>query len=94
MSLLSLINAGNIALVATLILISSFKNVFAKGAVILVASLFIKFRAGFDPSNIAFFAALVLGALLQEKLPFARGLNVFISLVASFAAFNAYLLFL
>jgi hypothetical protein len=93
MSLLSLVNAGNIALIAVLWLVSFFKNVFAKTAAILIAALFVKFRSGFDPSNVAFLAALALGAILQEKLPFARGINVLISIIVSFAAFNAFLLF-
>jgi len=91
MSLLSLVNAGNAALLVTLLVISSFKDIFAKAAVVLFVALFVKFRAGFDPENIAFLVSLALGAFLEEKLPFAKGLNVALSLILSFIAFNAYL---
>ncbi|MFA5052535.1 MAG: hypothetical protein WC565_00520 [Parcubacteria group bacterium] len=91
MSLLSLINAGNIALVAALLVVSFFKSPFVKGIIILAIALFVKFRSGFDVTNIVFLASLILGTILEEKLPFARGLNVFLSIVISFAIMNAYL---
>ena len=91
MSLLSLVNAGNIAFLTALLVIFSFKNVFLKAVVVLFVAVFVKFRSGFDPANIAFLIALVIGAILEEKLPFAKGMNVALSILISFIAFNAYL---
>ncbi|MFA4999490.1 MAG: hypothetical protein WC519_02060 [Parcubacteria group bacterium] len=91
MSLSLLINTGNIALLATLLATSLLKNPFLKGAIILVVSLLIKFHAGFDIDNVVFFAVLIIGAVLTEKLPFAKSLNILLSVVTSLGLFNAYL---
>jgi positive regulator of sigma E activity len=91
MSLLSLVNAGNLAFLSALVVVFSIKNIFGKVAIIDAVSILIKFRAGFDIENFVFLFALMLGAILEEKLPFKKPVNAIVSLVASFIALNAYL---
>jgi len=91
MSLLSLVNAGNIAFIVSLIAVFSVKNIFGKGIIILISSLLIKFRSGFDAENVFFLIALTLGAVLGEKLPFKKTINMIVAFLISFTALNAYL---
>jgi len=93
MFLLSLFNTGNIVLFIALIGVSVTKNVFVKGLIILVATLLIKFRPMLDIENIVFLFSLILGTVLQEKLPFTKNVNILLSLVVAFTILNAYLWF-
>jgi len=94
MSLSLLFNLGNIILLVALISISATKNIFIKGAIILVATLLIKFRPVIDAENIVFLISLIFGTILQEKLPFTKNVNILLSVVVALAILNAYLWFI
>jgi len=94
MSLSLLFNLGNIILLVALISMSATKNFFIKGIIILVATLLIKFRPVIDAENIVFLISLIFGAILQEKLPFTKNINILLSVIVALAILNAYLWFI
>ena len=94
MSLSLLFNLGNIILLVALISMSATKNFFIKGIIILVATLLIKFRPVIDAENIVFLISLIFGAILQEKLPFTKNVNILLSVVVALTILNVYLWFI
>jgi len=93
MSLSLIFNLGNIVFLVTLIGVSAIKNIFIKGIIIIIATLLIKFRPMIDIENIVFLFSLVLGTILQEKLPFTRNINILLSTIIAFFVLNTYLWF-
>lgn len=67
---------GVIWLIVVVTSSSFIKNPAAKVGLILFSALFIKFRPGFDPENIAFLISSLLGAIAFEKLPFDKRVNL------------------
>lgn len=76
MSPWSLISWGSIWLVILITSVSFIKNPAGKIGVILIFSLLLKFRPGFDAENIAFAASSMIGAISFEKLPFDKRVNL------------------
>lgn len=76
MSPWSLISWGAIWLVILITSVSFIKNPAGKIGVILIFSLLLKFRPGFDAENIAFVASSIIGAISFEKLPFDKRVNL------------------
>lgn len=68
---------GVIWLIVAVTFSAFIKNPTVKVGVILFAALFIKFRPGFDPENIAFLISSLSGAIAFEKLPFDKRVNLF-----------------
>ncbi len=91
MFLSSLISVGNIIFAITLLAVFYTKNIYIKSTIILVSSLLIKFRPGVDPENISFLLTLIMGAILMEKLPFNKNVNMILAFIIAFVTLNAYL---
>lgn len=91
MSLLSLINIGNFILIIAIIAMAFFTNIFAKLFIILISAFIVRFNPGFDITNILFILTLILGNIMQNKLPFTKNINIIISIFFSLTIFNIFL---
>jgi len=91
MSLSLLISVGNIVFALTLFAVFYTKNIWLKCAFVFIGTLVIKFRPGLDVENIAFLIALIAGTVLEDRLPFNKNVNMMLSFIITFVAFNAYL---
>lgn len=77
MSPWSLISWGSAWLIIAVTASAFIKRPIGKIGVILLISLLLKFRPGFDPENAAFAVSSLFAAFAFEKLPFDKRVNLF-----------------